>query len=95
MLPLRPMRRGIGSCKASVRGARHGFLLLDQTWFCAAPERARLDRLVDRHTRNGRTVEAAAAWADGVDGRNAALVESTRPRADLVVSGTEPLGRPG
>ena len=49
--------------------------------------RAAEPRLVDRHTRHGRTVEAATAWANEVDGRNALLVESTRPRADLVVSG--------
>lgn len=61
--------------------------LLDEAWFCSTGDAERERRLVDRHTRHGRTVEAATAWATEVDGRNALLVESTRSRADLVVSG--------
>ncbi|MFE6236094.1 nucleoside/nucleotide kinase family protein [Cellulosimicrobium sp. NPDC057862] len=61
--------------------------LLDEAWFCGTDGGERERRLVDRHTRHGRTVEAATAWATEVDGRNALLVESTRSRADLVVSG--------
>lgn len=64
--------------------------LLDEAWFCSGAGAERERRLVDRHTRHGRTVEAATAWAREVDGRNALLVESTRPRADLVVSGAIP-----
>ncbi|QJW36774.1 nucleoside/nucleotide kinase family protein [Cellulosimicrobium protaetiae] len=64
--------------------------LLDEAWFCSTGGAERERRLVDRHTRHGRTVEAATAWASEVDGRNALLVESTRPRADLVVSGAIP-----
>lgn len=60
---------------------------LDEAWFCSAPDAVREARLVERHTRHGRTVEAATAWARGVDGVNAALIEATRGRADLVVSG--------
>lgn len=60
---------------------------LDDAWFCATPGGERERRLVDRHTRHGRTVEAATAWATEVDGRNAVLIDSTRDRADLVVSG--------
>jgi pantothenate kinase len=62
--------------------------LLAQSWFCVTPESDRLGRLVDRHTRHGRTVDAATAWAREVDGRNAVLIERTRPRADLLVSGS-------
>ncbi|MFD4992029.1 nucleoside/nucleotide kinase family protein [Cellulosimicrobium cellulans] len=65
--------------------------LLDEAWFCSGDGDERERRLVDRHTRHGRTVEAATAWAREVDGRNALLVESTRCRADLVVSGAIPL----
>lgn len=64
--------------------------LLDDAWFCRADGDERERRLVDRHTRHGRTVEAATAWATEVDGRNALVIESTRSRADLVVSGTIP-----
>ena len=60
---------------------------LDAAWFCATPLEEREARLIDRHTRHGRTLEAAAAWARDVDGRNAVLIEQTRTRADLVVSG--------
>lgn len=59
-----------------------------EVWYCDASETERTRRLVDRHTLFGRTPEAAAEWARTVDGTNAILVESTRPRADLKVSGT-------
>jgi pantothenate kinase len=59
--------------------------LLAEAWFCAAPETERMRRLVDRHQRHGRTPSAALAWARGVDGTNALLIEPTRSRADLVV----------
>ena len=62
--------------------------LLTEAWFCATPEDERVTRLVDRHTRHGRTPEAATTWAQTVDGSNAIRVEATRDRADLVVSGT-------
>lgn len=65
--------------------------LLDEAWFCSGDGDERERRLVDRHTRHGRTVEAATAWAREVDGRNALLVESTRSRADLLVFGAIPL----
>ena len=44
-------------------------------------------RLIDRHTRHGRTPEAATAWARDVDGANAVLIERSRERAELVISG--------
>jgi pantothenate kinase len=61
---------------------------LDEAWFCATPGGERFARLVDRHTTGGRAPDAAAAWAREVDGANAALIEGTRGRADLVVDGT-------
>ncbi|RXZ48484.1 nucleoside/nucleotide kinase family protein [Agromyces binzhouensis] len=60
---------------------------LDAAWFCATPEDERIVRLVDRHTRHGRTPEAALAWAREVDGANALLIEASRVNAELVVSG--------
>lgn len=62
--------------------------LLDESWFCVTAAEERLLRLVSRHTEHGRTPEAAAAWATQVDEANARLIESTRERADLLVSGT-------
>lgn len=61
--------------------------LLAEVWFCETGADERLSRLVDRHTRHGRSPEAAHAWATAVDGANARLIEATRVRADLVVSG--------
>jgi pantothenate kinase len=61
--------------------------LLAGAWFCDAPEEERLRRLIDRHTRHGRSREAAEAWARTVDGANATLIEETRGRAGLIVSG--------
>lgn len=61
--------------------------LLDEAWFCATPDDERMRRLVDRHTRFGRSPEAAEAWARDVDGANALLVEASRGRADVAVDG--------
>jgi pantothenate kinase len=61
--------------------------LLTESWFCETPDEVRVSRLVMRHEIGGRTPEAALAWAESVDGRNALLIESTAPRADLLVSG--------
>ncbi|GAA3700130.1 hypothetical protein GCM10022204_16010 [Microlunatus aurantiacus] len=63
--------------------------LLDESWFCVTPAEERLLRLVDRHTRHGRSPEEATAWVSGVDETNARLIEDTRSRADLLVSGTD------
>ncbi|MFB2580427.1 nucleoside/nucleotide kinase family protein [Herbiconiux sp. P15] len=67
---------------ASVKG------LLAEAWFCETPDEVRVSRLVVRHEIGGRSHEAALAWAETVDGKNALLIESTAPRADLLVSGT-------
>jgi pantothenate kinase len=61
--------------------------LLAESWFCETSEPERLRRLVDRHERHGRSPEAALAWAETVDGKNAALIDATRPRATLTISG--------
>ncbi|MBF4461126.1 nucleoside/nucleotide kinase family protein [Rathayibacter sp. VKM Ac-2878] len=60
----------------------------DDAWFCSTTEGVRSARLVERHVRGGRSPAQAAAWAAEVDGANAALIEATRERADLVVSGS-------
>ncbi|GHD41820.1 nucleoside/nucleotide kinase family protein [Mycetocola manganoxydans] len=61
--------------------------LLAESWFCETSEAERLRRLVDRHERHGRSSEAAEAWARTVDGTNAALIEPSRARATLTISG--------
>ena len=61
--------------------------LLAESWFCETSETERLRRLVDRHERHGRSPAAALAWAESVDGKNAQVIEATRPRATRIVSG--------
>ncbi len=60
---------------------------LDEVWFCAVRADLRRDRLTARHVEFGRTPAAAAAWVAAVDEPNAARIEATRHRADLVVGG--------
>jgi pantothenate kinase len=65
---------------AAVRG------LLDEVWYVEAREPVRIERLVARHVRYGRTEDAARERAlRGSDAANARLVRATRARADLVV----------
>jgi pantothenate kinase len=59
--------------------------LLDEVWFCAPDPDVRLARLTARHVAFGKEPAAAVAWVAAVDESNAALVEATRERADLVV----------
>jgi pantothenate kinase len=60
--------------------------LLDECWYiAAADEVARVERLIARHVAFGRTPEAAREWVLRSDERNAALIATTRERADLVV----------
>jgi pantothenate kinase len=60
--------------------------LLDEIWYVEIPEDLRLERLVARHVRFGRTASAARARVTtGSDAANARLVEASRSRADLVV----------
>ncbi len=59
--------------------------LLDEVWFVEADETTRLERLVERHERNGKPRDLAERWATVSDQANADLVAATRDRADLVV----------
>jgi len=58
---------------------------LDVVWHLVMDEDLRVERLVARHVRFGKTPEAAREWVERVDGANARLVEAARDRADLVV----------
>ena len=44
-----------------------------------------MSRLVARRQSFGEPADAAAAWVHGVDQENAAVVEPSRNRADLIV----------
>lgn len=58
---------------------------LDEVWFCDLRADVRQSRLIARHVAFGKAPEQAGAWVADVDGPNAALVEATRDRADVVV----------
>lgn len=81
--------------------AEGNYLLVDQEpwsqilglsaeiWFCETADSERLRRLVDRHERHGRSAAAALHWAETVDGKNALLIERSRDRAHLRISGID------
>jgi pantothenate kinase len=59
--------------------------LLDECWFVDPGEELRLDRLVARHIRHGRSPEQARERSYGSDQRNAELIELSRSRATKVI----------
>jgi pantothenate kinase len=59
--------------------------LLDECWFVDPGEELRLDRLVARHVRHGRSPDQARERSYGSDQRNAELVAASRVRAGRVV----------
>ena len=63
-------------------GARE---LVDEVWFCRPDEDVRLERLLARHVRFGKTPEAAVAWMADTDQPNAEAIAATLDRADLIV----------
>ncbi len=68
--------------------------LLDACWYVGIDDGLRLERLVARHIRHGRSPEAAREWVSGNDEVNAALIETTRGRADLQVTSWPQPGQP-
>jgi pantothenate kinase len=55
---------------------------IDEVWFVDVDPALRLQRLIARHERFGRSPEAARAWVMGTDEPNARAIEATRHRAD-------------
>jgi pantothenate kinase len=70
---------------------------LDEVWYCDLDADERLRRLIARHERFGKDHEAAVAWANGTDQRNADLIARTRGDADLVIPASllRSIGDPG
>jgi pantothenate kinase len=58
---------------------------LDEVWHVCCDERLRVERLVARHVRFGKSRSEAQAWVARVDGPNARLVEAVAHRADRVL----------
>jgi pantothenate kinase len=59
--------------------------LLDECWFVDPGEELRLDRLIARHIRHGRSPEQARERSLGSDQRNAELVRLSATRASRVI----------
>ena len=59
--------------------------LLTESWYVDVDPGLRVERLVARHERHGRTRTAAVKWVGRTDEPNARLVQATRDRADLLV----------
>ncbi|WFE28705.1 nucleoside/nucleotide kinase family protein [Solwaraspora sp. WMMD791] len=56
---------------------------LVEVWYCHLDDDLRRDRLVRRHIEFGKSEQAARDWVRAVDDPNAALISSSRDRADL------------
>ena len=60
--------------------------LATEVWYLDTPEELRIQRLIERHIRYGRSPEAARERATtGSDARNAELVLASRDRADVIL----------
>jgi pantothenate kinase len=59
--------------------------LLDECWYVDTDEEERLERLIARHERFGRSPREARERSVGPDQRNAEAIAATKHRADLLV----------
>lgn len=57
-----------------------------EIWYCQQDDELRVERLIARHVRFGKTPAAAARWVEQVDEPNGQLVRTTRDQADLVIT---------
>ncbi len=58
---------------------------LDQSYYLELADETRLQRLIERHIRYGKSASAARDWAMGTDEANAKLIERTSDRATGVI----------
>ncbi|CAN5298616.1 nucleoside/nucleotide kinase family protein [soil metagenome] len=66
--------------------------LLDVTFYVDVDHDVRVERLIARHVRFGKSPDAARDWSLGPDARNALLVAETAGLADHVIRLAEPSG---
>ncbi|MFC3299930.1 nucleoside/nucleotide kinase family protein [Arthrobacter agilis] len=57
-----------------------------EIWYCEQDDELRVERLIARHIRFGKSPLAAAKWVAEVDEPNGRLIGTTRDRADLVIT---------
>ena len=60
-----------------------------EIWYCEQDNDLRIQRLIQRHVRFGKSPAEAEAWVQSVDEKNARLIRSTRANADLVITPEE------
>jgi pantothenate kinase len=61
------------------------FPLLDHTWFIEIDDEVRIERLIARHIRYGKTPVEAENWSRGSDEANARFIELTAHRASNII----------
>lgn len=61
----------------------------DEVWFCRQDEAVRVERLVARHVRFGKSEDEARAWVERCDQSNARQVTPTADQAELVLDLTD------
>lgn len=59
--------------------------LLDEVWYVDVDEDLRVERLLRRHERHGRSPQAARDWVAQTDEPNARRIAATRARADWLL----------
>ena len=62
------------------------FPLLDHTWFIEIDNEVRMQRLIARHIKYGKTPEEAEYWSRGSDEANAQYIELTAHRAKNIIN---------
>lgn len=60
------------------------FDLIDLKVYVEREDSLRIAQLKERHIESGKDPDSAAEWMSRVDGPNAALIEQTRTRADII-----------
>jgi pantothenate kinase len=62
--------------------------VLDEVWYVDVDDALRVERLMARHERHGRSAQAARDWVMSTDEPNARRIAATRARAHLRVAWT-------
>lgn len=61
--------------------------LIDEVWYLETDDLDRIERLIDRHIRFGKSPDDARAWVTRSDEANTRAITPTSRRADVIVAG--------